>query len=113
MSWRVFSRDVGRLARQRKAWIIVVGILVTPALYAWFNINAFWDPYSNTSNITVAVVNLDEGAESDLTGPLDVGAQVVDELQSNDQLGWEFLSEDEAQDAVRSGRAYAGITIAA
>ncbi|ODT41815.1 MAG: hypothetical protein ABS62_04960 [Microbacterium sp. SCN 70-200] len=104
---------MGRLARQRKAWIIVVGILVTPALYAWFNINAFWDPYSNTSNITVAVVNLDEGAESDLTGPLDVGAQVVDELQSNDQLGWEFLSEDEAQDAVRSGRAYAAIVIPA
>ena len=33
-SWQVFARDVGRLARVRKAWIIVIGVLITPALYA-------------------------------------------------------------------------------
>ena len=113
MSWRVFRRDVGRLLRQRKAWIIVLGVLITPALYAWFNINAFWDPYGNTGNIRVAVVNLDEGATSELTGQLDVGAQVVDQLKSDDQLGWTFMGEDDAQRAVRSGDAYAAIVIPA
>ncbi len=103
MSWRVFTRDLGRLARARKTWVIVIGVLVTPALYAWLNINAFWDPYSNTSNIGVAVVNLDEGATSDLTGSVDVGAQVVEQLENNDQLGWQFLSEAAAHDAVASG----------
>lgn len=102
-----------RLVRQRKVWVIVVGVLVTPALYAWFNINAFWDPYANTSNIRVAVVNLDEGADSDLTGPLDVGSQVVAQLEDNDQLGWVFLDEAGAQDAVRSGDVYAAIVIPA
>ncbi|WP_454111388.1 YhgE/Pip family protein [Microbacterium aurum] len=113
MSWRVFTRDIGRLARARKTWVIVVGVLVTPALYAWFNINAFWDPYSNTSNIGVAVVNLDEGATSDLTGSVDVGAQVVEQLEDNDQLGWQFISEAAAHDAVASGAVYAAIVIPA
>ena len=112
-SWQVFRRDVTRLFRVRKAWIIVVGVLVTPALYAWFNVNAFWDPYANTANIRVAVVDLDEGADSELTGPLDIGAQIVEQLEENDQLGWVFMDEEQAQNAVRSGAAYAAIVIPA
>ena len=113
MSWRIFKRDVARLGRVRKSWIIVIGVLVTPALYAWFNINAFWDPYANTENISIAVVNLDEGAKSELTGPIDVGSQVVDQLADNDQLGWKFMEEAAAQEAVRDGSVYATIVIPA
>ncbi len=112
-SWQIFRRDIGRLFRVRKAWIIVLGVLITPALYAWFNISAFWDPYSNTSNIRVAVANLDAGADSDLTGPVNVGDQVVDQLKDNDQLGWQFMGEDEAQSALRRGDVYAAIVIPA
>lgn len=28
--------------------IIVIGLTLIPSLYAWFNIEAFWDPYGNT-----------------------------------------------------------------
>ena len=112
-SMRVFRRDVKRLLRVPKSFIIVVGIIVTPALYAWFNINAFWDPYENTAHIAVAVVNLDEGATSDLTGPVDVGAQVVGQLEDNDQLGWTFMDEAEAAAALRSGDVYASMQIPA
>lgn len=110
-SWQVFKRDVNRLIRVRKAWVIVIGVLVTPALYAWFNINAFWEPYANTANIKVAVANLDSGANSDLTGKVNIGDQVVDQLRDNDQLGWQFLDEDEAHEAVESGEVYAAIVI--
>ncbi|WP_040162728.1 YhgE/Pip domain-containing protein [Microbacterium gorillae] len=109
--WGVLKRDVMRLVRTRKVWVIVIGALVTPALYAWFNINAFWDPYSATANIHVAVVNEDQGATSELTGHVDIGAQVVDQLRENDQLGWEFMDADAAQHAVRSGDVYAAIII--
>lgn len=108
---QVLGRDVMRLVRQRRVWVIVLGVLITPALYAWFNINAFWDPYSNTSSVNVAVVNLDEGADSDLTGPLDVGEEVVAKLKENDELGWVFMDEGEAQDAVKRGDVYATIVI--
>lgn len=112
-SWRVYKRDVKRLSRVPKAWIIIIGVLITPALYAWFNINAFWDPYANTANIRVAVVDLDEGATSDLTGYVDIGEQVTEQLQDNDQLGWTFMDEDEAQEAVKTGDVYAAIVIPA
>lgn len=91
----------------------MIGVLITPALYAWFNINAFWDPYANTGNIRVAVVNLDDGATSELTGRVDVGAQVADQLKDNRQLGWDFMDEDEAREAVESGDAYAAVVIPA
>ncbi|PZU44534.1 MAG: hypothetical protein DI566_12285 [Microbacterium sp.] len=113
-SLSVFQRDVTRIVRQPKTWIIVLGVLLTPALYAWFNITAFWDPYGNTQNIEVAVVNLDRGATSDETGRIDVGAQVVDQLKDDDQLGWTFFDdEDAALRAVRSGDVYAAIIIPA
>lgn len=112
-SLRIFRRDVVRIARARRTWIIVLGVLITPALYAWFNISAFWDPYANTGNIRVAVVDLDEGASSDLTGPVDIGAQVVDQLRADHQLGWQFMDEADAMRGVRNGDVYAAIVIPA
>ncbi|WBT09010.1 YhgE/Pip domain-containing protein [Corynebacterium sp. SCR221107] len=110
-SWRVFVRDAKRILAVPKAFIIVIGILITPALYAWLNIAAFWDPYNNTEAIPIAVVNEDKGATSDLTGEIKVGDQIVDQLRQNDQLGWEFLSADEADEKIHRGEVYASFVI--
>ncbi|MGJ0183777.1 YhgE/Pip domain-containing protein [Corynebacterium glyciniphilum] len=111
VSWNIFTRDVGRILRTPKVWVIVIGVLITPALYSWVNVAAFWDPYGNTQNIGVAVVNEDEGGTSDITGPIDVGGQMMDQLEQNDQLGWQFMDEDEADDALRKGDVSASITV--
>lgn len=108
---KVLVRDLRRFARVPQAVIILIGIIVIPSLYAWFNIVAFWDPYGDTKAVKVAVVNLDRGASSDLTGSLDLGTQVVAQLKENHQLGWEFMGKDEAMDAVQSGEVYAAIVI--
>lgn len=110
-SWRVLTRDLARILRTPNVWVIVIGVLITPALYAWVNIAAFWDPYDNTRNISVAVVNEDEGSSSDLTGSVDVGGQLVSQLRSNDQLGWRFLDADEAEDELKKGETSATITV--
>lgn len=110
-STKVFTRDLSRLWKTPKVWLIVIGLMITPALYAWLNIAAFWDPYSNTGEIGVAVVNEDEGGDSELTGPIDVGAQVVSQLKENDQLGWQFMDAEEADDALRKGDVYGSITV--
>ena len=39
----------------------MIGLFFIPSLYAWVNIKANWDPYANTQNIAVAVVNNDNG----------------------------------------------------
>ena len=110
-SWKVFREDLARLWQTRKVWVILIGLMITPALYSWINIAAFWDPYENTENIKVAVVNEDEGASSTITGDLDVGAQLVSQLKENDQLGWQFLDRGAANHAVHSGEVFASITV--
>lgn len=110
---RVYVRDLKRFARVPQAILILVGIIIIPSLYAWFNIIAFWDPYSDTKAVKVAVVNLDTGASSTLTGEVNVGNQVVAQLKQNDQLGWQFLDEEAAMHAVKSGEVYAAIVVPA
>lgn len=112
--FQIFWRDLKRILRNPVAVIVTLGVCVIPSLYAWFNIMANWDPYENTQDVRVAVVNLDEGADAggDL-GFINAGDMVVEELGKNTQLKWVFLDEDTALEEVRSGRSYAAIVIPA
>lgn len=110
-AFKVLRRDLTRIRRAPKSWAIIIGLLVLPSLYAWVNIIAFWDPYGNADHIKVAIVNQDEGASTKLTGQVNVGEQVVDQLKTNDQLGWQFMGHDAAMEAVRSGDSYAAIVM--
>lgn len=109
--WQIFIRDCNRLLRSPVAVIVAVGICIIPSLYAWFNIAANFDPYANTGDIKVAVANSDKGAESELTGRLDAGGEIVSNLKENDALGWVFVDETRAVDGVKSGEYYAAIVI--
>lgn len=91
--------------------MVVLALLVLPSLYAWFNVVSFWNPYDNTGNLRVCVVNEDAGAENELLGSLNVGDQVVEQLRENTQLGWAFTDYETAMDEVRAGSAYAAFVI--
>ena len=80
----IFRRDIKGLLKNFLALVIAVGICVLPALYAWFNIYANWDPYSNTGNVKIAVVNNDEGWVNDDNENLNMGDSVVDALKEKD-----------------------------
>lgn len=108
---RSLKRDIRRMVTVPAAWIVIIGLLFVPALYAWFNIVGFWDPYSNTGKIRVAVANEDRGATKDIIGFINVGTTVENQLRANDQLGWYFVSADQAQKDVERGQAYAAIVI--
>lgn len=107
----MFTRDVKRIIAVPQSLIIVLGILVTPALYTWLNILAFWNPYEATENLPIAVVNNDMGASSTLTGQLNVGELVVEQLAQNEQLGWQFTDQDTANHKIRAGEVYATFVI--
>ena len=64
--WKIFQRDMMRVRNNVIALVVIIGISVVPCLYAWFNIAASWDPYSNTGNLKVAVASVDEGYEGSL-----------------------------------------------
>ena len=57
--FRIFIGDLKKISRNAIAWIVVLGLTVVPSLYAWFNIAASWDPYSNTDHLKVAVASVD------------------------------------------------------
>ncbi|MDO4797630.1 MAG: YhgE/Pip domain-containing protein [Coriobacteriales bacterium] len=109
----IFKRDLIRLLRNPIAAVVALGVCIVPCLYAWINIAANWDPYENTSDIPVAVVNQDQTVEIDDVGTLCIGNTMVEALHENDKIGWQFVSEDQALDGVRSGTYYAAIVIPA
>ena len=86
--FRVLKRDILRLLKVPPAMVVILALLVLPSLYTWYNVLGFWDPYESTGHLHVCVVNEDEGADSELTGHIDVGEMIVDELHGNDQLDW-------------------------
>lgn len=108
--WKIYKRDFKRLSRNVVALVVAVGICILPALYAWFNIAANWDPYGNTGGIQVAVVNDDKGSTADgITFAL--GEQIVENLKANDAIGWTFMDDKDALEGVKSGKYYAAIVI--
>lgn len=109
-AFRIFKRDVGRLVHNRVAMIVMAGVCVLPSLYAWFNIGANMDPYSNTQGIKVAVANNDREAANELL-KLNAGESIEDNLRENEQLGWTFVEEAQAVEGVKSGEYYAAIVI--
>ncbi len=110
ITW-IFKRDLKRLFTNWVAVIVVIGVCIIPSLYAWFNIAANMDPYSNTQGIRIAVVSCDLGTDNELTGSLNAGDRIVENLKENDALGWTFVDKEEALEGVRAGRYYAAIVI--
>ena len=103
--WLIFKGNVIGI-------IVIMGLAIIPTLYAWFNIAACWEPYGNTSELKVAVVNLDDGYRSDvLPTSVSIGDTVASSLHSNSKFDWTFVNNDEAMDGVKSGKYYAAIVI--
>lgn len=106
----IYTTDIKRIVTNRSALIIIIGLIILPSLYAWFNIKASWNPYGHTQSLLVAVVNNDKGAT--LNGKtIHAGRDIVQSLKKNKQLGWTFTSEREAIRGVKHGTYYASIMI--
>ncbi len=111
--FKIFKSDVVKLVSNWAMIVILFGMVVLPALYAWLNIRASWDPYSNLKGLKVAVVNNDKGysfgGES-----FSIGAETVNALKDNDKVGWQFFVDTDplvAIDMVRKGDIYAALII--
>lgn len=106
----IMVHDFTRIFTNPVAAIIAVGVMILPSLYAWFNIQASWDPYGSTNNLSVAVANADKGTTVQKL-KLNVGKNIIESLAENDQIGWEFTDKEEALEGVRSGKYYAAVVI--
>ncbi|MBT1164875.1 YhgE/Pip domain-containing protein [Bifidobacterium felsineum] len=110
--WKLFTRDLRQATRNVIAVVVTVGLVIVPALYAWYNIAASWNPYGNTKALKVAVANTDKGYKSDLVPlPINVGETVTNALRANHDLDWQFVDRSKAIDGVNSGEYYAALVI--
>ena len=111
--FRVFLSDVKRLSNNVVAIVIIMGLTVIPALYAWFNIMSNWDPYGEdaTAQMNIAVYSCDEGV--DIGGlSINVGNTIVENLEANKTIGWVFEeNEMDALQGVYNGDFYAAIIV--
>ena len=90
--------------------LLIVAIIILPSLYALINVEACWDPYSNTDEVDFAIANLDNGTSFQGL-QLNIGNELVKELKNNSKFDWKFVTEDELRDGVNKGDYYAGIII--
>lgn len=109
---QLFVNDMKRIFSNMVTGLIILGLVLLPSIFSWYNVLACWDVFHNTGNLKVAVANNDEGYQSDLV-PLKVnmGEQVSSALRANDQMDWVFVDEDDAIDGAKSGKYYAAVVI--
>lgn len=112
MIFKIFKRDLKGLSRNILALAIALGLCLIPSLYAWFNIYSNWDPYANTASVQIAIVSEDEGYSESDDSTINMGEQIVEQLHSNDKLGWRFPeTKDEAMNKLYAGKYYAVIVV--
>lgn len=108
--WNIFSTDVRKTGTNWVALIILGGLLILPSLYAWLNIKAAWDPYSQVDEVPVGIVNEDVGAE--VRGEdIHVGDELISTLKEDNSMNWQFDNREGAMEHIENGDYYAVIII--
>lgn len=108
--FRIYKRDIKRICTNWAAIVMALILIIIPSLYSLINIKASWDPYGNTNGLKIAVVNNDKGTifkEQDIN----IGDELVEELEKNDKMGWEFTDEETAKNGLKEEKYYASVVI--
>ena len=108
--FKIFVRDIKNIIVNPAAIVIIIGLCILPSLYAWINIKACWDPYANTGNLPIAIVNEDEGATFNGKN-INVGDEVVANLKKNKTIDWIFVDDWQGNYGLNEGKYYALIEI--
>lgn len=108
--WKIFITDLKNIGTNWVAMVLIGGLIILPSLYAWFNIAASWDPYGNTDQIPIGIVNEDEGATV-RDQEIHAGDEVVKSLKENRSLDWKFVDREKAMDKLEYGDYFAVIVI--
>ena len=90
--------------------IVLCAIMIIPMIYACVFLGSMWDPYGNTDQLPVAVVNNDKEVEYN-GSTMDIGKQLSDKLSKNDSMDFNIVSSTKAQKGLKDGKYYMIITI--
>lgn len=106
----LFWADLKSMITERKALTQFIGIMLIPVIYCGLFLYAFWDPYGQTDNLPVAVVNEDHGAQ--LAGAqIHAGQDIVNRLKKNKGFDWHFTTKKDAEKGLSDNKYYMVVTI--
>lgn len=98
---KLFKTEMSKLASNKGVLFSVIAVLLIPIVYAAIMLSATWGPYDNLSNLPVAVVNKDTGAMQG-DEEINVGKDLVEDFKKSKQLGWKFVSEEDAEKGLKN-----------
>jgi putative membrane protein len=107
----IFKNDIKSIIKNPIVLIALIIIICLPSLYTLVNISAVWNPYNDTSNMKVAIVDNDLGYTAGGVN-YNFGKNLTDELAANNtNFNWQFVDENTARYGVNTGAYYAAFII--
>ncbi len=106
----IFHSDIRSIVTNFFVLVIILAICALPALYAWINIYAAWDPYVNTGNIKIALASRDNGVDLKNGNHVNRAEEVIEDVKDNENIRYVPVKKaDDAIEGVKSGEYYAAI----
>jgi putative membrane protein len=100
-----FKAELKTILTNRKVLIPIIAILFIPVLYAGMFLWAFWDPYKYLSDLPVAIVNQDEGAE--LAGErIEIGNDLVNNLKKSNTFDFDIVDKKQGYQGLEDQNYY-------
>lgn len=100
----IAATDLALLRQTPRLWLAALAIALVPSLYALIYLSSVWDPNAKTSDLPVAIVNLDKGFDYQGRSH-NVGTELTQELMRSGEFGFRTLDDaDRAREAVKLGR---------
>ncbi|WP_346892768.1 YhgE/Pip domain-containing protein [Clostridium sp. UBA871] len=107
---KIAGKDIKSIFKNRFIRVSVIAIIIVPLLYSLLYLDAFWDPYARIQDMTIAVVNEDGGALLD-GEQVNYGEDIVENLKGNEEVGWDFTSNEKANEGLEKQGYYAKFVI--
>lgn len=101
-------KDFRALVKHPILFASLIVILFLPIIYSAVFIYSMWDPYGQTKDLPIAIVNNDTGAKIQ-GNEENLGERVIKKLKKNDDFKWEFVSLDKAKTGIEKGDYFAVI----
>ncbi|MDZ5472204.1 YhgE/Pip domain-containing protein [Bacillus sp. 31A1R] len=102
--------ELKAILSNRKLLIPTIAVLFIPVLYSGMFLWAFWDPYDHLSDLPVAVVNSDSGADFEGT-ELNIGEELVKKLGESDDFKFSIIDRDKAYSDLEKQKYYMVVEI--
>ncbi|WP_341579782.1 YhgE/Pip family protein [Microbacterium schleiferi] len=108
----MIAAELRRLTATRMSILALVALMLVPVLYGGVYLWANQDPYGRLSEVPVALVNLDTGAQND-GASVNCGDEVADNLLRDGSFDWQSLDAGAAEQALTDGSVDFIVTIPA